>query len=487
MRPTLMNLELLYLNDLMNGRVINIVAKDNISIKRKKLNATENGIFTKELGSITNLEDEILEYTCECGSTNGRIYEGVMCPECGTICTEQFAADINKFGWIDLGDYKVMTPDGYEFVKKVIGGTALERIINYDVTLSLDGNVVQIEDKKKPFANTGMIDFYKNFETIVSYFGQKKKKPKNTEFIISMKKRIFTNKIPVISQFLRPAFVSNKTASVSFDRLNVPYSSIITNTDSLKKHDRTDKVSINRILYSIQTDWSSLYNYIINKKIKGKKQIVRGQIQGSRMNYTARHIIVANTGPEYDIDTVVVSYNCFLRLYKLEVINVLSRGIIAPQFNNMTLYEIKDYVDLAEYKSHIDPYIYQAMKFLLKNHKTGFYCLCIRPPSLDLGSVQCVRISDVLDNIDAKVLKVPLTSLIPWNGDFDGDALLLFAIKEKCLVEKFKALSPRKLIINRTSTDSIYNSAFGFVKDMGVPLFDFIRPIGVTTSCENTL
>lgn len=479
MRPALINFELLYQEDVLAGNAINIVSKNNISVRRKKLTGVENGIFTKELGSITNLEEEILEYSCDCGHTNSRMFEGTICPECGTECIERFAVDINRFGWIDLGNYKVMTPNGFEFVKKVIGGTALDRIINYNVSLDLDGNIITYDDRKKPYANTGLMDFYKRFDDIIRFFGQKKKEVEYAEFVIKMKKRIFTSKIPVISQFLRPAFVSNKTESVSYDRLNMPYSAIITNVDLLKKYDESDKVSINHILYTIQTEWQSLYNYIINRKIKGKKQIVRGQIQGSRMNYTARHIITANTRPDFDIDNVIVSYNCFVRLYKLEIINTLKRGYIAQHFVDMTLYEIRDYVDLAEFKNYIDEYIYAAIKFLLKNHKTGFYCLCIRPPSLDMGSVQCVRITDVLNNIDAKMLQVPLTSLTPWNGDFDGDALLLFAIKEKCLVEAFKALSPKRLILNRSETSKMYNSAFGFVKDMGVPLYDFIRPYGV--------
>lgn len=484
MRPALLNHELLYLNDYLSGKCINIVNKENISVKRKRLYANDNGIFTKELGSITNLEDEILDYSCKCGTLNGRVFEGMVCQECNTVCVEQFASDINRFGWIDLGNYKVMTPVGYEFVNKVIGRTVLDRIIDFDVALSLDGNIIQVEDKKKPYINTGLIDFYKHFDEIISYFGQKKKKMETAKFCIRMKKRIFTSKIPVISQLLRPAFISNKKESVSFDRLNTPYSTIITNADVLKRQEKVDKVTINRVLHSIQTEWSGMYDYIINKKIKGKKQIIRGQIQGSRMNYTSRNIIVSNTGKTYDVDGIVVPYNCFLRLYKLEVINVLSKGLTTPFFNSMTLYEIRDYVNNAEYKSYIDPYIYGAIRFMLQNHKTGFYCLCNRPPSLDMGSVQFLKIIDVSDNIDSKVLKVPLTSLIPWAGDFDGDALILFAVKEKCLIEHFKALSPKKLIIDRTKTENMYNNAFGFVKDMGVPLADFVKPIGVVSKVE---
>lgn len=490
MRPSLMNFELLYLEDVLAGKAVIIIAKDNIYVKRKKLIASENGIFTKGLGSVTNIEDEVLDYSCECGHYNSHIFEGYVCPECNTVCKEQFAADINKFGWIDLGKYKVMTPDGMEFVKKVIGGTALDRIINYDVSLGLDGNIVVYPDKKHPFANTGLIDFYKNFEEIVTYFGQRRKKPNQAAFLIKMKKRIFTSKIPVISQLLRPAFVSNKTESVSFDRLNFPYSSIITNSDILKKYDdKTDKITANHALYAIQNEWSSLYGYIINNKIKGKKQIVRGQIQGSRMNYTARHIIVANTGEDFDIDSLVISYNSFTRLYKLEIINVLRRGIISSYFDNMTLYEIRDYVEMAEYKTKVDEYIYAAIQYILKNHKRGLYVFCNRPPSLDMGSVQFLRIAGVTRSVDEKVMKVPLTSLTPWNGDFDGDALQIFAIKEDCLIDMFYALSPKKLIISRTNTDKLYNKAFGFIKDMDVPLVDFIKPFvnpeGVVISRES--
>lgn len=485
MKPALINFELLYLEDVLKGKVTNIVNNENFSVKKKRLTANASGIFTKELGSTTNPEEEILDYRCECGHLNGRIYENTLCPECQTVCKEEFAADINKFGWIDIAPYKVMTPDGFEFVKRIIGETGLNRIIDYDVMINIDGNIV-INDKqtgvKTPYANCGLIDFYKNFEKIVTYYGGRKNRMELVDFVIANKKRIFTNKIPVMSQLLRPVFMSNNSESISYDKINSPYSTIITNAELLKKYEKSDKMTINRVLNTIQLEWSSLYSYIINKKLKGKKQMVRGQVQGSRMNYTARHIIVANTGPEFDIDSVEVSYNGFLRLYKLEIINVLSRGLVGGFFRNMTPYEIRDYVDIAEFKSYIDPYIFSAINYLLDNHKIGFYCLCVRPPSLDMGSGQLVRITKVSDNIDSKVLKVPLTSLKSWNGDFDGDALILFAVKEKCLIEWFKALSPKQLILDRTNTEKVYNEMFGFVKDMGVPLYDFIRPTGILSS-----
>ena len=62
-----------------------------------------------------------------------------------------------------------------------------------------------------------------------------------------------------------------------------------------------------------------------------------------------------------------------------------------------------------------------------------------------------------------------------WNGDFDGDTLSLYSIKELNIVKAFnEAFNPRHLIVNKISGHKVYNSVFGLPKDLYMFLFPFV-------------
>ena len=72
-------------------------------------------------------------------------------------------------------------------------------------------------------------------------------------------------------------------------------------------------------------------------------------------------------------------------------------------------------------------------------------------------------------------MEVPLTSLIAWNADFDGDTLSLYSIKELNVAMAFnKGFNPRNLIVNRISGYKVYNPDFGLPKDLAMFLFSFV-------------
>ena len=86
-----------------------------------------------------------------------------------------------------------------------------------------------------------------------------------------------------------------------------------------------------------------------------------------------------------------------------------------------------------------------------------------------------LRVVDVLPNACEYHMEVPLTSLVAWNADFDGDTLSLYSIKEKNIVEAFnKGFNPRSLIVNKVSSYKVYNSAFGLPKDLAMFLYSFV-------------
>ena len=186
-------------------------------------------------------------------------------------------------------------------------------------------------------------------------------------------------------------------------------------------------------------------------------------------------VITANTGENYGIDHIVISYKAFLELYIYEIMNCFKRGIATDYFVNKTLYEIAEWLEVEKYSNRIHPAIYQVMKWLIENNKDGLYCLVNRPPTMDIGSLQMLRVVDVLPNAREYHMEVPLTSLIAWNADFDGDTLSLYSIKEKNIVDAFnKGFNPKSLIVNKVSGYKVYNPAFGLPKDLAMFLYSFV-------------
>ena len=307
------------------------------------------------------------------------------------------------------------------------------------------------------------------------YRGIQYKKPEEAEFLIKFKNRIWTSKINVLSQELRPAFINSSEKKFRFDSINLIYSTIINNASLIAKAEITNQyMNINKYLYTIQTKLFALYDAIL-QKLDGKKKLPRRKIQGTKVSWSSRMVITANTGETYGIDHIVISYKAFLELYTYEIMNCLKRGIVTDVFKDRTFYEIAEWLDVEKYSNRVHPALYGIMKWLINNNEDGLYCLVNRPPTMDIGSLQVLKIVDVLPNAIEKHMQVPLTSLIAWNADFDGDTLSLYSLKEKNIIEAFnKGFNPRNLIINKVSGYKVYNSAFGLPKDLAMFLFSFV-------------
>lgn len=476
------NQEIRHYDEVMRGTAVVLTNKEGVKLEKKKIVPQEGGIYSDVMGQLVDDEININEYSCSpnCRNLIGRIYEGQVCPICGQVVKNNFGADITRNGWINLDKYKVVVPAAWKKLTRLIGATTLDDIISFNDNIDFQGNVVignTEKDSKKPFSKIGMMEFYKRFEEIISYYGKIKKKPEEAKFLINFKNRVFTSKIPVISQHLRPAFINSSEMMFKYDGINACYSIIISNAAMISKAQITNRyMNINKSLYTIQKELEKLYSMIL-QKLDGKKKLMRRKIQGTKMSWSSRMVITANTGTTYGIDHIVISYKAFFELYFFEIINCLKRGIVTQFFVDKTIYEIIEWLDVKKYSTKVDPVIYQVMKWLIDNNEDGLWCLVNRPPTMELGSLQMLRVVDVIPDAKESNMKVPLTSLVAWNADFDGDTLSVYSVKERCVAEEFSAgFNPRNLILNKTSSHEIYNSQFGLPKDLCIFLYSFVPP-----------
>lgn len=469
-----------------SGNIIDI--SNDICINKQSIQSVENSIYTKELGDLPDTDKDIREFSCDCGTLYGRFFEGNICSECGTPVRCQYSVDIKRVGWINIEPFYVINPNAYDRLTSVIGIKNLQKILSYDINVDLDGNLQQcgetvvmtkngiVSKPNIPFANLGILDFKKNFESVVLHYANVRDKMEEATHLIKHKENIFVSQIPVSSLYLRPTFTSTKKRSVSFDKINAIYIKILSNAKLLRRTFKKDiemKRSLN-ILFDIQTALQELYVLTIKSKLSGKYKIIRGSILGNRMNFSSRMVIRSFTGIHCGMDKVEISYKGFMELYLLEIINALMRGYGDPKFTQMTVYEVLNYITKCQYKNEIDIEIWKIIQLFLKKRKHN-PVLINRPPTMAMGSIIYSEIARVSPNAKDKTLAIPLSSLPAMNADFDGDTLSVYAPKEKCVIEAMrKGLSPKRLIIDRTG-DQYFNRDFGLIKDEVTNLCALLR------------
>jgi hypothetical protein len=481
----LSNWRVRYAMDKAYGKAISI--NKEMGIERKSIKPVQGGLYTPELGNVVDTDKDIREYSCFCGKLNSRLYENDVCPDCNTTCVEQFGYDLQKYGWLDLDPYYVIQPAAYELIQTVLGAKAFNLIINYQVNIGIEGALIPRDElsnvsKRKigPYENIGLIEFKRRFVEIMTYYGRiKPNKLEKAMFLIQNRSRVFTNKIPVYSSLLRPAYASGAKKIFSYDKINAYYTSIINNI-KLLKNGSSKRLRVSGplvVLFSIQEALQQSYHATASAHLIGKTKVIRKTIMSTRTCFSSRAVITSLTGKYAGLDHIVLAYRQFLKLYTLEILNCMMRGIGNKAFMTMTLYELLAYVRRANYSEYCDEAIYTIINYLIDNHKQGLYVILSRPPILDLGSTTVMKVVHVTKDPKNETMKVPVTSLNGQTGDYDGDVEAINALKELQIMEAYvKGLNPRYLCVDRTG-DSVVAKEFLPEKDQITSLCSFFTPL----------
>jgi hypothetical protein len=413
-----------------------LVELDNdVAIDKRSIATTARGIYDERLGDVVDSDKDLKEYSCSCGALSGRFFLGERCtnPNCkDPEVRERVGADIRRCGWISVEPYVVMNPNAYEMLARVIGNKRLDEIISHDVDIDLDGFAMvagsdqvggRLNRRKPkqvlPYTAIGMMEFFRRFEEIVLFFAAQKGLAEEAEFLIRNKGSVFTSHIPVTSTYLRPTYTSAKKRNVSFDKVNSIYIDILSNVNLLRRGiSNRNRIVALETLHVIQQTLGKLYDFVIKNKLSGKTHQIRGQAIGSRTSWSARMVIRVLTGEHAGMDHCVMGYKGFLELYLLEIMAAMKRGHGDPAFAEMTIHEIVEYITRVRYSDVADPKIYAIMGEMIRRRGDTLRILINRPPTLDLGSVICLKIVHVTPEANNFTLAVPLVDLKALSADF---------------------------------------------------------------------
>jgi DNA-directed RNA polymerase beta' subunit len=223
---------------------------------------------------------------------------------------------------------------------------------------------------------------------------------------------------------------------LKLDDINIKYQNILKNLSMLKNPNMIQIIR-DATIEQIQAEFMQLSEEIL-ENIKSKAGIIRNQICGTRVNFSARNIISpAKAGIK--MDEIVVPYSTFLELYKFEIINILknteniSFKAAEKEWFNATL--------------GLNEKVYLIMKKMITDNEVGV--LLNRNPTISFGSILYLRVAGIKHDYNDVTMSIHNSCLTPLGGDYDGDVLNLISIKDASTRKVFKEVfSPIHLIID---------------------------------------
>lgn len=479
----IMNWDKEYEKDIDSGLGFDIT--DEVGFDENKENLKEHGIYSPKYGSMINDDSSFTErYTCKCGKLQGRIFEGEICKECGEIV--KFIDD-NIFitGWFTLKNTYIIHPVIYNLLEGIIGPKNFTLLLEDLKKIDREGKKVNEFESDKllnahPYVGETIMGFHKKFDEIFNYFYEGKMKKIKTKdvqrykylkseledtykLIMTNKRKIFQRHIPVYTVLLRPIHFGETFSYLSINKEYTNLSVLIYRINERKLNIDRQRINTSRLLYKIQLTINEIYKEIISI-ISSKEGHIRKQLLGSRFNYSSRCVIVP-LADNVRINEIKLPYKGFLELYKPQIINLLQK------IDGLSIEKANERWSKARIK--FNRKIYEVMNYLIENTKGGLHVLINRNPSIQYGSVMCMKIIGVKDDIDDYTMSIPINSLQTMAADFDGDVLNIVVLEDQALVEdKDRLFNPRKnMVVSRD--DGLFNNDFNLVKDQMIGLYQF--------------
>jgi len=386
--------------------------KDNVVTKEKPLNSktmkstfADDGIFSERIfGSLNDLEN----YQCSCGNLTGHFYKDELCSVCNTR-VERSKSTLERIGWIDLNDNYLINPIFFQLLSKV--SPEFKKIIQKKDTIDIDGNLKC--DKKTNYEGMGIDWFRENIDEVLEYF-EDNIKPHNEsilKLITKNKDLIFISKIPVVSTALRPATMV--ADSFFFDEMNNYYNFII-KINNILISKKVAEINKESFLYNMQLNLNQIMDKIF-ESIKGKDGTIRKNLLGTKVNFSARNLIVPME-KGYSMNDVILPYLTFLELYKLQIINLLSK------LKGINLIDSKSIVENAKVKFNKE--VHNIMDNLVR--RNDIRILLNRNPTISIGSVLEMNVVKVKADINDYALELHNLILALLGADFDGDGARCF-------------------------------------------------------------
>ena len=371
---------------------------------------TMDGVFSERIfGNMSNGVD----YSCDCCCYQGEFNLGFVCDKCGTPVTYK-GLMLSREGWIDL-KLDLIHPVFFQYLKKIIGPTALQNILKYKPKREMNGEIVEVP-VEPPYYNIGMINFIEHFDEIIEhYYRTKSKNPSrdNAYKMISdpdsnLRDLVFMDKFPIVNARLRPATLVN--GEFTFDEISNCYNNIIRNAQeiaTIPEIQMTDD-NILDLVYKNQMLVNQVFERILDN-LSNKEGFIRGSLIGSRLNFTSRAVITPLPAG-HSMDECLMPYRVAIEIMKPMIIQKLVK------LRKVTISK----ASRLWFEATLEPNktVLAIMREIASQDNVRI--ILNRNPTIAVGSMLLLRIADIKEDFDDVTLSINNIVLPPLSGDYDG-------------------------------------------------------------------
>lgn len=370
----------------------------------------------------SNADDELgFEPTCECGMTCGVIKEGLICPQCGTVCSTGFTDVMTHQIWLGVPQElpPVIHPVWYMIMHT---WTAIGR---YDSVLdSILNPKSEIPEDFEPYMHDelrGFQYFYAHADEIldilINQYERTAKKPM-AEWMIPFREKyrhlLFTRHLPILHSSLHPLKKNGETMNyidttskellkAIIDMSAVTYRQHATTVNSRQQY---------RTLYNVYKNMITYYTSLVSTKLGSKQGLLRKHCYGSRVHFSFRSVVVPQTIP-LPMDEVLLPWCTIVNGLKLVIINFLM-----TRFNKSFNEALQIFFHaLVKYDETVD----QCLKMFINECPDHKGCIILgRNPTLAYGSIYQLFYTDFKRDPADQTIGINACIVSSANIDFDG-------------------------------------------------------------------
>lgn len=330
-----------------------------------------------------------------------------------------------KYSFINLNVY-VIHPAVFEILKR------LERkILSYLSTeesfiVTSSGELITDEN-----GVTGISEFLKAFPNI-KFRGGTPVRDNLIKLIKQMYKdeTMYINKLPVIPPKFRDMFQDQETKEWVMDELNNVYITIMRKAAQIKSIGKSGAL-FDILNYNMQQA-VNMHDKFIRTKISKKSGLIRSQMLGKRVDFSARAVITP--GPQLKVNEIGVPLRAAVKLFEPFLVHYFLYSKKYPYTQKLE-YEIKKFAesDLSvdtlkrviksikagdEIPPELNQLFWDACEIVMK----GRVVIAKRDPALHDGSYRAFN--PVL--VSGHTIQICTLQVGTFNADFDGDQMALY-------------------------------------------------------------
>ena len=303
-----------------------IISDENSLLVRDQANEYFKTLFLNTADAQKNFSPK-----CECGELHTKYYEGSVCAICGVKCEQDFSK-IKFKGWFSIPDKlpPMLNPTCYKKLEKYL--LNFEKVSILKLLLDKD---IDIPNSPEFFnvLGRGMFYFHDNFDSIMDFFMHQYKpfqrnikKPSTKlmeKFIKENRDVMFVRHLPILNSSLH--LITKQGAIKRTDSCSPLIFEVLVEMATLihaMEHSPRSPKFFDSQYFNILNKYNEYAQMCVRKKLLRKEGMFRKNILGCKMHNSARAVIIP-LDPEEDIDIIHIPWRMGIRLYRLEVMNIL--------------------------------------------------------------------------------------------------------------------------------------------------------------------